>query len=123
MTIRGGAGPRGGSEPERERRPMARPIDASGTRRTSQRAGTVSAYELARGRPQAGIGGHLRFIVFLLIAAAVVLVALGTVLRPVTRSFVVRPRSTSRLPAARPRRASPGASSRPACCATSVRSC
>ena len=98
MTIRGGAGPRGGSEPERERRPMARPIDASGTRRTSQRAGTVSAYELARGRPQAGIGGHLRFIVFLLIAAAVVLVALGTVLRPVTRSFVSkcsRPRATS----------------------------
>ena len=89
MTIRGGAGPRGGSEPERERRPMARPIDATGTRRTSQRAGTVSAYELARGRPQAGIGGHLRFIVFLLIAAALVLVALGTVLRPVTRSFVV----------------------------------
>ncbi len=89
MTIRGGAGPRGGSEPERERRPMARPIDASGARRTSHRAGTVSAYELARQRPKAGIGGHVRFIVFLVVAAAVVLVALGTVLRPVTRSFVV----------------------------------
>ena len=95
MTIRGGAGPRGGDEPGRERPPMARPIDAtgssgsSGARRPARRAGTVTAYDMARQRPASGIGGILRFLVFLVIAAAIVLVALGTVLRPVTRGLVV----------------------------------
>jgi UPF0755 protein len=92
MTIRGGAGPRDGDEPQGGRPPMARPIDrttSSGARRPAPRAGTVSAYELNRQRPGTGIGGLLRFLVFLAIAAALVLLALGTVLRPVTRGLVV----------------------------------
>jgi UPF0755 protein len=92
MTIRGGAGPRDGSEPEGGRPPMARPADSGATgraRRPAPRAGTVSAYELNRQRAGTGIGGLLRFLVFLAIAAAVVLLMLGTVLRPVTRGLVV----------------------------------
>ncbi len=89
MTIRGGAGPRGSGEPERDRTPMARPLDASGPHRSNPRAGTVSAYDLARQRPRSATGGHLRFLVFLAVAAAVVLLALTTVLRPVTRGLVV----------------------------------
>ena len=92
MTIRGGAGPRGGDEPERGRPPMARPIDATesqGPARPAGRAGTVSGYDMARGRSSTGIGGVVRFLIFLAIAAAVVLLALGTVLRPVARGLVV----------------------------------
>jgi len=92
MTIRGGAGPRDGSEPEGGRPPMARPADGGSPgrpRRPAPRAGTVSAYELNRQRAGTGIGGLIRFLVFLAIAAAVVLLMLGTVLRPVTRGLVV----------------------------------
>jgi UPF0755 protein len=55
----------------------------------SGRAGTVSAYDLARGRRRSGIRGLVGFLVFLGVFAAVVLLALGTVLRPLTRSLVV----------------------------------
>ncbi len=89
MTIRGGAGPRDGNEPERVRPPMARRVDAGGRRAAPQRAGTVSGYDLARQRPGTGIAGLLRFLVFLVIAAALVLVAMSTILRPVTRGLVV----------------------------------
>ncbi len=92
MTIRGGAGPRDGTEPERGRPPMARRVDPAGPageRAPAPRAGTVSGYDMARRRPSTGIGGLVRFLVFMVIAAGIVLVALGTILRPVTRSLVV----------------------------------
>ncbi len=94
MTIRGGAGPRDGKEPGGRRPPMARRLDDAGApgdarHRPSGRAGTVSAYDLARGRRRSGIGGLVPLFVFLGIAGAVVLLALGTVLRPLTRSLVV----------------------------------
>ena len=44
---------------------------------------------MARSRRRSGIGGLLGFVVFVGIAAVVVLLALGTVLRPITRSVVV----------------------------------
>jgi UPF0755 protein len=44
---------------------------------------------MARSRRQGGIGGLVGFVVFVGIAAVVVLLALGTVLRPLTRSVVV----------------------------------
>jgi UPF0755 protein len=44
---------------------------------------------MARGRRQGGTGGLIGFVVFVGIAAVVVLFALGTVLRPLTRSVVV----------------------------------
>jgi UPF0755 protein len=94
MTIRGGAGPRDGNEPGDERPAMARRVQDPGTsgaapHRGPTRAGTVSAYDLARVRRRSGIRGLVGFLVFLGIAAAVVLLALGTVLRPLTRSLVV----------------------------------
>jgi peptidoglycan lytic transglycosylase G len=94
MTIRRGGGPREERGTEATQRPMARPIDGGGAARPPGgqpgRAGTVTAYEMARRRPgSGGIGGLLRVAVFLAIAAAVVLVLLGTVLRPLTRSLVV----------------------------------
>ncbi len=94
MTIRGGAGPRDGSEPGNRRPRMARPIDDAGAprdarHRLSAGTGTVSAYDLARGRRRSGARGLVAFLVLLGIAAAVVLLALGTVLRPLTRSLVV----------------------------------
>jgi UPF0755 protein len=94
MTIRGGAGPRDGKGPGGRRPPMVRPLDAPGSRgatppRPERQPGTVSAYDMARGRRQGGHVGRIGFLLFLGIAAAVVLLALGTVLRPLTRSLVV----------------------------------
>ncbi len=92
MTIRGGGGPRGGTEPERDRSPMARRVDTgrpSGARRSAPRAGTVSAYDLARQRPGTGMGALVRILVFLGVAAAIVLLAFATILRPAARGFVV----------------------------------
>ncbi|MFH0750233.1 MAG: endolytic transglycosylase MltG [Chloroflexota bacterium] len=73
---------------------MARRIDDPGAPgdargRSSGRAGTVSAYDMARGRRRSSSRGLVGFLLFLGIAAAVVLLALGTVLRPLTRSLVV----------------------------------
>lgn len=91
MTIRGGQGPRDADDTGRGRPPMARRVATanSATARPTARAGTVSAYDVARRRPRAGVGGMARFVIFLVVAAAVVLVGMATVLRPVTRSFVV----------------------------------
>jgi UPF0755 protein len=44
---------------------------------------------MARSRRQSGIGGLVGFVVIIGVAAVVVLLALGTVLRPLTRSVVV----------------------------------
>ncbi|MFH1474634.1 MAG: endolytic transglycosylase MltG [Chloroflexota bacterium] len=74
---------------------MARRIDDADARGASSphpsaRAGTVSAYDLARGRRErSGIRSQVGFLVLLGIGAAVVLLALGTVLRPLTRTLVV----------------------------------
>ncbi len=94
MTIRGGAGPRDGREPGNGRPRMARPFADAGPagdarRDPAGRAGTVSAYDLARGRRRGGKRGLVGLLVFLVVAGAVVLIALGTVLRPLTRSLVV----------------------------------
>lgn len=93
MTIRGGSGPRDDREPTRGRPPMARPItDAPAPTRRAERprrAGTMSGYEVANRRSGGGLGGIVRFAVFLGVAAAVVLLLLGTVLRPIARSLVV----------------------------------
>jgi len=94
MTIRGGAGPRDGREPGGQRPPMARRPDDPGQSGATPhggpaRGGTISGYEMARGRRRSGIGGLVGFLLFLGVAAAVVLLALGTVLRPLTRSVVV----------------------------------
>ncbi len=94
MTVRGGAGPRDDKGRGGRRPPMVRPLDAPGSRgaappRPETRSGTVSAYDMARGRRQRGHVGRIGFLLFLGIAAAVVLLALGTVLRPLTRSMVV----------------------------------
>jgi UPF0755 protein len=94
MTIRGGAGPRddrgsGGRRPPMARRssgPAAPGATADGG---AARGGTITGYEMARGRRRSGIGGLVGFVVFVGIAAVVVLLALGTVLRPMTRSVVV----------------------------------
>ena len=94
MTIRGGAGPRDGRETGGGRPPMARRSNdpgASGSApdRGPGRAGTITGYEMARSRRRSGIGGLVGFVIFVGIAAVVVLLALGTVLRPLTRSVVV----------------------------------
>ncbi len=103
MTIRGGGGPRDDRPAGQERRPMARRLDggagqpAHGSTR-ERRAGTVTAYEIARRRPRAGVGGLLRFAVFLAVGAVLVLLLLGTVLRPLTRSLVVDSPTPTRGP-------------------------
>ena len=94
MTIRGGAGPRDGRETGGRRPPMARRSNDPGASgpapdRGPGRAGTITGYEMARSRRRSGIGGLVGFVVFVGIAAVVVLLALGTVLRPLTRSVVV----------------------------------
>lgn len=94
MTIRGGAGPRDDKETGGRRPPMARPSNNLGSSspasdRGSGRAGTITGYEMARSRRRSGIGGLVGFVVFIGIAAVVVLLALGTVMRPLTRSVVV----------------------------------
>jgi UPF0755 protein len=49
----------------------------------------LTAYKIAHHRKGRGLGGLIRFGIFLGIAAAVVLVSLATVLRPLARSVVV----------------------------------
>jgi UPF0755 protein len=94
MTIRGGAGPRDGRDTGDRRPPMARRSGDPGTPGATTdggaaRAGTITGYEMARSRRRSGIGGIVGFVIFVGIAAVVVLLALGTVLRPLTRSVVV----------------------------------
>jgi UPF0755 protein len=65
------------------------PAPSGAPQRGPARAGTISGYEMARGRRRSGVGGLVGFAVFLGIAAVIVLLALGTVLRPLTRTLVV----------------------------------
>lgn len=65
------------------------PTSRSGRGSATRRAGTVSAYDVARQRPRSGVGGLLRFAVFAGVASVLVLLLLATVLRPVTRGLVV----------------------------------
>ena len=93
MTIRRGGGPRDEREVAAGSQPAARRVHGAGGARPHVgepgRAGTVTAYEMAHRRPGSGAGGLLRVGIFLAIAAAIMLVLLGTVLRPLSRSIVV----------------------------------
>lgn len=97
MTIRGGGGPRDDRGAALDRPSMAhRPGETAartGRARSSGggalRSGTVPASELA-GRRGGGRGsGSLRFVLFLLLAAGLVLALMVTVGRPLVRSVVV----------------------------------
>ena len=97
MTIRGGGSPRDDRAAAGEHASMAhrlgdgeaRPGPARSRGRGALRSGTVSASELA-GRGSRGRGsGSLRFILFLLLAAGLVLGLLATVGRPIVRGVVV----------------------------------
>ena len=98
MTIRGGGSPRDDRDAAPERPPMAyqrgdaatQPQRAHSTGGSDPRSGTVSAYELARRRRGgSGLGATLRFVLFLLVAAGLVLALLVTVGRPIVRGVVV----------------------------------
>ncbi len=84
MTIRGGRGPRDGAT-------QAHPADP-GTyeaRRPGRDPRRLNGYGNGNGRRGGGVGGFLRFLVFALILAFLVLAALLTVLRPLVSSAVV----------------------------------
>lgn len=92
MTIRRGGGPRdergaeAGQQPPRDGTSIRR---QQATARPPGRAGTVTAYDRARQRQGSGLGGLLRVGIFLAVSAVVVLLLLGTVLRPLTREIIV----------------------------------
>ena len=97
MTIRAGGGPRDDGDAAPERRSMAhRPGDAAtpprparSTGGSSPRPGTLAGYDLARRRGGRSGPAPLRFMLFLLLAAGLVLVLLVTVGRPIVRGVVV----------------------------------
>ncbi len=97
MTIRGGGSPRDDRDALPERSSMAHRLgDVAGrrgparaTREAMGRSGTVSASELAGRGPRGRVAGSLRFILFLLLAAGLVLAGLATVGRPIVRGVVV----------------------------------
>lgn len=113
MTIRAGGGPRDGGPDPGRRRPMAHRIDAGpepgpGAGPGPADAGFVRDRATATQRRVAGAGprpangrngartgnhgghaGALRFLLFLIIAAGLVLVLLATALRPIVRGIVV----------------------------------
>ena len=83
MTIRGGRGPR---DDATQAHPMD-PVDTAAISRDARRPGNGSRN--GGGRRSGGLGGLLRFLVFALVLAAIVLVSLLTVLRPVVASAVM----------------------------------
>ena len=97
MTIRGGGSPRDerGAAPEPPAMAHRLGDAVRGSRRTRPaggtvpRSGTLSASELARGRGGGRGLGSLRFLLFLLVAAGLVLALLVTVARPLVRGVVV----------------------------------
>lgn len=83
MTIRGGGRPR---DPQTQ----ARPVDDDFYAGSDWNPGDVRRAASPRnGRHRSGIGGFLRFLLFALIMATVVLVGLLTVLRPVVAGAIV----------------------------------
>ncbi len=97
MTIRGGGGPRDDRAASADRATMAHRLGRGAPRlgappstgAAGPRSGTVSASELARRGTRGRGAGSLRFILFLLLAAAIVLALLATVGRPIVRGIVV----------------------------------
>jgi UPF0755 protein len=97
MTIRGGGNPRDDRGAAAERDAMAHRLgsdrqSSSGTRSRlghGPRGGTVSASELAQRRGSGGGHGWFRFVLFLVLAAGLVLAGLVTVGRPLVRGVVV----------------------------------
>ena len=97
MTIRGGGNPRDehGATPERplmahridDAIPAPRPTRSTGG--SGRRSGTVSASELAQRRAGGSGRATLRFVLFLVVAAGLVLVLLVTIGRPLVRGVVV----------------------------------
>lgn len=86
MTLRGGGRPR-------DQRTQTRPVDESyGDEDWRSRDARWVAHQTRNGRRGGGglgIGGFLKFLVFTLVMAAVVLVGLLTVLRPVVAGAIV----------------------------------
>ena len=97
MTIRGGGSPRDDRAAPAGRATMAHRLGrgaprlgaAASTGEAGPRSGTVSASDLARRRTRGRGAGSLRFILFLLLAAALVLALLATDGRPIVRGIVV----------------------------------
>ena len=97
MTLRGGGNPRDDRGAAPERPSMAHRVGDAATRppRTRStggsgpRSGTLSANELAQRRGGGSGLGSLRFVLFLLLAAGLVLALLATVGRPLVRGVVV----------------------------------
>jgi UPF0755 protein len=97
MTIRGDGNPRDdrGAAPERPQ--MAHRLDEVATQPrptrskggSGRRSGTVSASELAQRRAAGSGRAKLRFVLFLLVAAGLVLALLVTIGRPLVRGVVV----------------------------------
>ena len=85
MSVRGGRGPRDPmAPPETGRR--ANPYRRTG--RYGRGPGDQQRYE-PYGNPSSGLWGIVRFVVFLAILAAIVLVTMATVARPLVRAVVV----------------------------------
>ena len=97
MTIRGGGSPRDDRAASDGRAAMAHRLGGSSSRlgaaastgEAAPRSGTVSGTDLARRGTRGRGSGSLRFILFLLLSAAVVLALLATVGRPIVRGIVV----------------------------------
>jgi len=96
MTIRGGGNPRDDRGAAPERPLMAHRLDEVATQPrltrstgwSGRRSGTVSASELAQRRAGGSGRATLRFVLFLVMAAGLVLVLLVTVGRPLVRGVV-----------------------------------
>jgi UPF0755 protein len=100
MTIGGGGNPRDDRGAVPERPSMAHRVDDAATqparprglrppRGSGPRSGTLSAHELSQRRRVTSGSATLRFGLFLLLAAALVLALLVTVGRPIVRGVVV----------------------------------
>lgn len=87
MSIRGGQGPRDPIPPNGQT-PVRRADPYQRTGRYGRGPGDQRRYE-RYGARRSGVAGAVRFLVFLFVLAAVVLVVMATVARPVLRAVVV----------------------------------
>ncbi len=85
MSVRGGQGPR---DPVASPTPTRRANPYQRTGRYGRGPGDQRRYE-RYGDQRSGLGGIVRFLLFLFVLAAVVLVVMGTVARPLVRAVVV----------------------------------